>query len=121
MGQRPSNEVSLPLGAISALQTNATSSDTVASPIDGELVGVAFFSSVLIDAALTLDVVHGSNGTIANLGALLVPSPTQPAFTGVILVPTTKVFVAEGDSIRVETNGQQMAAGTGTLTAIIRP
>lgn len=114
---RPISEISLGLGSISALQTATTSSDRAIAPFNGEIVGIAFHTDTLIDAALTLDLFVDE----VNQGALLVPNPVLPADSGEIMVPTTKTYVRAGDAIRVETNGQQSGAAIGYLTLILRP
>lgn len=114
------NDIVMSFGSIAALQTAANKSDIIVIPARCRLVHVFWICSVIIDAALTLDLERGRAGSETNLGALLVPSPTQAIFTAARIVPTSDVDLEEGDSLAISSNGEQTAASLGYFTGLFR-
>lgn len=117
---RPWNDIIMSFGSIGALQTATTESALIVVPAACELVEVHFVCSVIIDAALTIDIHTQSGGSETDEGALLVPSPTQAALTPAVLIPSSTVTLGVGDAIKLESNGQQTAASLGYFTGIFR-
>lgn len=110
---RNTREVPLPAGTASGIEGASTSSNVVI-PFACEIIGIAWRTSVVLDADHTMDITLNGSDSGADLQ---MPDTEQQG----IAYLSEKLFPAEGDLFAMTSNSEQTAATNAFFTLIIVP
>ncbi len=116
-------EVHLPAAQMSDIAAAGNLSGFVVSPVRGRLVAVWVNPHTVIDAETTFDVLKNNADTASDAAAAVdvtLPNATADE-TGARLTPDAVVHVEPGDTLQLQSNGEQAAATAMDVTFIILP
>jgi len=113
----PNSIIYLPLPKANNLTIGSGSTDPVTAPSDCEILGFGLAASANIDVAAVLDIEVDGVDTGENV---TVPTSIGVGGGGLFVAPTDKVFLSEGQSVRLGLNGGPTTSPEGYFTAICR-
>ena len=106
--------------AIADISTGSVNSGVIVIPRKSELIGVVVNPSVVIGAPQhTFDLLV-NDVELSPTVDLLLPG-ASPGLRGTLCTPTAKVYLAEGDRVRMQSNNEQVAASAIVATWVLRP
>lgn len=117
MAIRPINEIYLNAGQMSNVGADGNQSDTVVSPVNAEIIGVAINVATGGITTLTTFGIE-TNGTLVD--SILSLPTSIGADEGMVMVPTAKQYVEAGDVLRLESNGETGTTPAGYVTFMLR-